>query len=211
MLGPLLFLIYINDLPNCSDIIEFFLFADDTHLFYDSDSNGNLEKVFNKELKKLSTWLIVNRLSLNLTKTNFVIFHSLNKNVSKNITLKIDKKAIAVKNDVKYLGIFIDSLLTWRAHIDKLTKSTSRVLGVLYRIRSCVDVGILKTLYYALIYPHLSYAIEVWGSADKSHLDKLLKLQKRIVRMITISDRRQDDHSFPPSNPLFKQLGFLKI
>ena len=80
-----------------------------------------------------------------------------------------------------------------------------------YRIRSNINVNILKTLYYALIYPHLSYAIESWGTADNTHINKLLTLQKRIVRMITISDRRHDDYSFPQSNPLFKQLGFLKV
>ena len=66
-------------------------------------------------------------------------------------------------------------------------------------------------LYYALIYPHLNYAIEVWGSADSTHLNKLLILQKRIVRMICLSDRRRDDFSFPTANPLFQQLGFLKV
>ena len=123
----------------------------------------------------------------------------------------MNKKAIAEKNEVKHLGIIIDSQITWKPHIDKLTKTLSRALGVLYRIRSCVNIDILKTLYYAQIFPHLSYAIEAWGSADLTHLNKLLLLQKRIVRMITISDRRLDDFSFPPSNPLFKQLGFLKV
>ena len=72
-------------------------------------------------------------------------------------------------------------------------------------------MDILKTLYYALIYPHISYAIEVWGSADTTHMDKILVLQKRIVRMITLSDQRQDDFAFPTANPLFLQLGILKV
>ena len=153
---------------------------------------------------------MVNRLSLNLKKTNFVIFHSQNKR-TKNLTLKINKKAIAESNTVKYLGINIDSTLTWKPHIDKLTRTISRALGVMYRIRSSVNMDILKTLYYALIYPHLNYAVETWGAADITHLNRVLILQKRIVRMITLSDKRHDDFSYPTANPLFKQLGFLKI
>ena len=75
MLGPLLFLIYINDLPNISNILQFYLFADDTNIYYEADNLVNLESTINKELKKLRIWLIVNRLSLNIDKTNFVIFH----------------------------------------------------------------------------------------------------------------------------------------
>ena len=69
----------------------------------------------------------------------------------------------------------------------------------------------MKTLYYSLIYPHLIYAVEVWGSADKTYLDRILLLQKRIVRLLTFSDKRQSDYSFPPSNPLFLRLEILKV
>ena len=75
VLGPLLFLLYINDLPNISNILQFYLFADDTNIYYEAENLDKLELVINKELKKLHTWLIVNRLSLNIEKTNFVVFH----------------------------------------------------------------------------------------------------------------------------------------
>ena len=123
----------------------------------------------------------------------------------------MNKKAIAEICTVKYLGISIDSTLTWRPNIDKLAKTISRALCYMYRICASVNLHILKTLYYALIYPHLSYAIEVWGAADITHLNKILILQKIIARMLTFSDRRHDDFSYPTANPLFKQLGFLKV
>ena len=211
VLGPILFLIYINDLPNSSKFFEFFLFADDTNIYYEADSLDKLELTLNKGLKELHTWLIVNRLSLNIKKTNFVLFHPYNKQVQRNITLKINKKAISEKDSVKYLGIMIDSGLTWKTHIETLTKKISRTLGILYKIRPCANIDILKTLYYSLIYSHLNYAIEVWGSADTSHLNKLLILQKRTVRMITLSDKRQGDYSFLPSSPLFRKLDFLQV
>ena len=92
VLGPLLFLIYINDLPNISKILNFYLFADDTNIYYESDSLNELERTVNKELDKLYLWLNVNRLSLNIDKTNFLIFHPYNKPLKQNVTIKINKK-----------------------------------------------------------------------------------------------------------------------
>ena len=107
VLGPLLFLLYINDLPNISKILQFYLFADDTNIYYEGDTLEKIELVINKELKKLRNWLIVNRLSLNIAKTNFVVFHPFNKPLNQKITLKIHKNAITEKDHVKYLGIMM--------------------------------------------------------------------------------------------------------
>ena len=100
VLGPLLFLLYINDLPNISNTLKFFLFADDTHIFCEADSMEKLEITVNKELRHLYTWLNVNRLALNIEKTNFISFHPYNKPLKLRITLKINKKAIKVKDQI---------------------------------------------------------------------------------------------------------------
>ena len=124
VLGPLLFLLYINDLPNISKVLEFYLFADDTNIYCEAKTLQELQFIVNRELKELRTWLIVNRLSLNIDKTNFVIFHPYNKPVKQKITLKLHKNAISEKESVKYLGIMIDSTLTWKTHIDKISKKS---------------------------------------------------------------------------------------
>ena len=210
-LGPLLFLIYINDLPNSSSLLDFFLFADDTHIFFQDSSLVKIEKTVNKELCKINDWLIVNRLSLNISKTNFVIFHPFNKPLKQRITLKLRKSAIQECKSIKYLGLIFDSSLCWKSHCDKVCKTISRLTGILYKIRPYVNKEILSMLYYSLIYPHLIYGVEIWGSSLYSNLSRILSIQKKLVRMITRNDYRLNNFSYPPSEPLFYDLGILKI
>ena len=150
---------------------------------------------------------MVNRLSLNIDKTNFIVFHPYNKPMKHLVTLKFHKKAILEKSSIKYLGVMIDSNLTRHSHIEKM----SRAIGLLYKIRPFVNIKIMKTLCYALVYPHILYAIEVWGSAGITIINRLLMLQKRIVRLLSYSNTRNSDYSFPPSNPLVFKKQMLKV
>ena len=121
VLGPLLFLIYVNDLPNISDKLRFFLFADDTNIYHDSDDLVELEKTMNQELRKLSLWLNKNRLALNAGKTNCVIFRA-NKRVYHNVKIILNRKAIKQKDHVKYFVILMDEHLNWKKQITNVTK-----------------------------------------------------------------------------------------
>ncbi len=212
VLGPLLFLLYINDLPHVSNILRFYLFADDTNLYYESKNLKQLEKVVNKEMNKIFQWLCSNRLALNISKTNFVIFHPYNKPLKEVITLKINKKAIAEEPCVKYLGVLIDSTLSWKSQISTITKKISRSIGIMYKLRPFVNVKIMKSVYYSIIYPHLIYGIQVWGSAFKTALINLNTMQKKAVRMITFNDSfHTEGYGLCHSSPLFLQLEFLII
>ena len=122
----------------------FFLFADDTNIYYEADNLQDLERIVNKELKWLHQWLCVKRLALNISKTNFVIFHPYTKPLKELITIKINKKAITKEKYVKYLGVLIDSSLSWKTHIDNLVKKISRAIGIMYKIRYYVNHTILK-------------------------------------------------------------------
>ena len=188
VLGPLLFLIYINDLPNISNKLQFFLFADDTNIFFESPNLHEIEKTVNKELKKLNMWLNANRLALNVSKTNFVIFAPVNKPM-KIITIRINKQAISQKDYVKHLGVLIDSRLTFQQHISSIKKKVSRTISIMYKLRHFVNKKVLFSIYYSLIYPFLIYAIPVWGVANDSHINPIEVLQKKIVRMITVTDK----------------------
>ena len=124
----LAFLIYINDLPNINKILNFYLFADDTNIYYESNSLIDLEKTVNKELEKLYLWLNVNRLPLNMDKTNFMISHPYNKPLKQHVTIKINKKAINEKESIKYFGVLVDSSLSWKYQISNLPKKIPKPL-----------------------------------------------------------------------------------
>ena len=211
VLGPLLFLLYINDLPNISKKLKFYLFADDTNIFYQSKDLDSLQSTVNKELKKLSLWLNANRLALNISKTNFVIFAAKNKPL-KNVTLLLNNKAFAQKDHVKYLGILIDSQLTFQAHTNSVSKKIARVTGMMYRIRKFVNDKTLRTIYNSLIYPFILYGVPIWGNADELHIEPIHKIQKKAVRIISnkvgfIANTFAREHSAP----LFKELKLLNI
>ena len=121
-MGPLLFLIYINDLPNVSKCLTFFLFADDTNIYYESSDLLSIQKIVNRELRKVRKWLEANRLALNIEKTNFVLFHSNKRKVTPPIFLKIGRKKIKEENYVRFLGALLDSTLSWKYHISNCLK-----------------------------------------------------------------------------------------
>ena len=215
VLGPLLFLIYINDLPNVSNKLSFFLFADDTNIYYESNNLQELEKTVNKELKLLSLWLNLNRLALNVSKTNFVIFRSTKKPMNHNVILIMNRKAIAQKDHVKYLGVLMDQHLSWKQQILNVSKKISRGIGILAKLRGSMDQKLLINIYYCLVFSHLSYGVEAWGSACETSLKRLHILQNKAVRILTGNQYFQifgePPGPLPSSSPLYKELKFLKF
>ena len=187
-LGPLLFLLYMNDLPSISKKLKFYLFADDRNLYFNSIDLDYLQTVVNKELKKASKWLRANRLALNIDKTNYLIFHSAQVQLSHPTIIKIDKKPITQERSVKYLVMILDPALSWRLHITELAKTLSRTIGIFYKLRYLIPNDILKMLYNALIHPFVLYGVTAWGLTFPSYLDMIPKLQKTYLCVVTFSD-----------------------
>ena len=193
-LGPLLFLIYINDLPNCLDMAKPRMFADDTSVSYASDSLDEIQNVINSELKNLNSWLIANRLSLNITKTEFMIIGSRQRmNATQNdIAIRIRDREINRADVVKSLGMHIDRHLSWSEHIHKISKKISSAIGALKRARPFISCKTAVQVYTALIQPHFDYCCSVWDELGGTLATKLQKLQNRAARVIARSSYDAD-------------------
>ena len=206
ILGPLLFILYVNDIVNCSKLLHFILFADDTNLFYSSSNYKDLMLTVNLELSKLSEWFRANRLSLNVAKTNYVLFGTRRKCLSDtHFSISINGNIIERATSTKFLGVYIDQDLNWKNHTAEIAKKISKSLGILNRVKYILPRSSLITLYRTMIHPYLIYCNIIWGGASLFALNRLVCLQKRALRLITCSYFRS------PSNPLFIKLGILKL
>ena len=205
ILGPLLFIIYINDLPNVSSLTQSLLFADDTSIFCSHKDANHLVSIVNNELAKIIIWLKVNKLSLNLTKTNFMSFHPRQKKVNVNVPLTLENTVIKQVTETKFLGVLIDQHLSWKPHIDFVSKKISKSVGIIAKARFYLSSQTLMTLYYSLVYPFLTYCNVAWSSTYCSNLNCIYLLQKRLVRLITKA------HYLANTAPLFSQLKVLDI
>ena len=186
ILGPLLFLLYINDINNVSKVLFSILFADDTNVFVSGKNINELVVVLNRELSKLVTWLQVNKLSLNVKKTHYMVFSppKVNQDISP-ITMNGEK--INRVSSTRFLGVVIDDKLKWNEHILFVKQKVSKGLGIICKAKKKFSKGTLRTLYYSFIYPYLMYGIVVWGSANHNVMQPLMKIHKRCIRVITLS------------------------
>ena len=126
VLGPLFFLIFINDLPAVCKSLKFYLLADDTNIYFESDKLDLFEKTINEELRKVDKWLTTNRLALNVNKSHFVLFHSSSNIPHRKIMIKIRNKRITEENDVKFLEVLLDSTQIWKLHITELSRQLKK-------------------------------------------------------------------------------------
>ena len=191
ILGPLLFLIYVNDLFKASNHLIEVMFTDDTNLFI---SHKNIDSLFastSKKLENASTWFKSNKLSLNVDKTKWLLFHPLSKSQSLPQTLPnllIENMHIKREHITKFLGVFIDESLSWKQHIDIVSSKISKSIGILYKSRDVLSKQCLKQLYFSFIHNYVNYANIAWASTSKSKLERLYRCQKHTARIIYRKD-----------------------
>ena len=196
ILGPLLFLIYVNDLPNSVNLLDATLFADDTSLAssfasFTLDGAASVSAI-NKELDKVFAWLCVNKLSLNVSKTKYMIFESkLNPMPTPTDPFKINGQDIKLCTEFDFLGIVIDNKLTWKGHTKKLRGKLTRTIGVMKKIKRYVPPFVMKTLYQSLINSRFSYGIKCWGYA----CSQLITVQSKAVRVMV--NAKLNSHTSP--------------
>ena len=160
VLGPLLFLIYINDFHSSSKLFDFHLFADDANLFYKHKNLATLQTNINAELTNVHTWLCANKLSFNIKNPNFVIFHPAQRKLQFNVNLFLNNKQLRPEKCIKYLGILINSQISWKPQIESITKKLKRSVGLLSKIRYFFNTDILKK---SLRFTNLSIC-DIWNN-----------------------------------------------
>jgi hypothetical protein len=206
ILGPLLFLVYINDITGVTEICDKIIFADDTNLLFHCKTYSNLSDVVNNEMEKFLDWFRANKLSLNIGKTKFMHFKPTNRPSNESpLAIKIGNEVIEEVSCIKFLGVFLSCNLSWTEHIKSKSSQIAHVISVLCRLKHVLPERNLLQIYNGLIAPHLSYGIESWGSAPGSVLKRMIILQKKAMRIITNSTYNAH------TSPIFKRLKILKI
>ena len=209
-LGPLLFLLYINDLPKITNNAKVYMYADDTSLSLQNHSMSQLNRALNQDLLALDKWLRGNKLSLNVAKTHSMVISTkrklaILKNQAEQLHLHIRHNDLDVVQCTKYLGVHIDNTLDWKNHIQEVSKKISRSLGLIRYAKRFLPFESLKNLYTGLVDPHFRYCCAVWGVCGLTELQQLQKLQNCAARIITGSNFDA------PSKPLIMGLGWKTI
>ena len=192
ILGPLLFLIYVNDLFKASNLLMEVMFADDTNFFLSHKNIDTLFAIMNVELENISTWFKSNKLSLNVDKTKWFLFHPLSKRQFLPQTLPnllIEDIYIKREHVTKFLSVFINENLYWKQHIEILSSKISKSIGILYKSRNVLSKQCLNQLYFSFIHSYVNYANIAWASTSKSKFERLYRCQKHAARAIYHKDR----------------------
>ena len=208
ILGPLLFILYINDFVNSTTLLHKIIFADDTNLFTSHSDPLILQDTVNTELTKVDTWFRCNKLSLNISKTNYIIFCTQKRKSTTDLShvkISINDQEVQKVAATKFLGILIDEHINFKLHIEHLVKKLSKYVGLFYKLRHSLPTSALLTMYKSLFEPHLNYCNIIWCNTCPTHLIKLKSLQKKVIRALSWSPINT------PTRPIFHRYGLLRL
>ena len=203
ILGPLLFLLFINDLPSATNLFVK-LYADDTFLCAQNKDMQLLENEVNLELNKVYDWMCSNKLTLNILKSKYMIITK--KRKIENISVQINSVELEQCNSYKYLGVMFDKDLNWKSHIEYICGKISKSVGGLAMLRHRTSISVLREVYHALINSYVKYGILIWGNACKSALQPLNVILNKVVRIMTFAPYGPLD-----LKPIYRELEFLNL
>jgi len=206
ILGPILFLIYINDLNKVLKYCKCKMFADDTIIYYSSSDSIEIENKINYDLNNLAIWLKSNTISLNVSKTKFMLVRGVQASMPNvNCNIKIENEKIENVNVIKYLGVMIDKHLNFREHIGYIIKKISKKVNFLFRIGDSVSPLTRTIIYKSIVAPHFDYCSTIFLSIGETELDLLQKAQNRAMRAIIRCSK------FTPIKQMLNALYFVNV
>ena len=157
VLGSILFILYINDIVNISNEYKYILFADDTTLVFSNENSIQLELSMNKVLLQLRNWLVINKLTINLLKTSYIIFNKL----QLNLIITLDNMIIARSRSIRFLGLIIDDKLSWKQQFNNVKSKLYYGIATLRKLSNVLPTYILKLIYYSIFHSHLTYCTHI--------------------------------------------------
>ena len=206
ILGPLLFLIYVNDLPASLEKLIPVMFADDTNLVIRGKNLEELTQSINADLETLNDYFKANKLKLNVDKTKMVCFRKKNSEFQEvDLSVSLNGENLKYEKSATFLGITIDEHLSWEEHCNQVANKMARNVGILNRIKNFIPTSSLFILYNSLIFPQFSYGTEVWGACLSKYLKRIIGIQKKAIRNICKSDWTSH------TEPRMKSLKVLKV
>ena len=204
ILGPIFFIIFVNDITEkCSPSNHIILYADDTNILIKNKNTDELVHGSNDASDEVLNYFTNNGLILNAGKTFYMQFLPKNVSLNYDLLLKVQNKSIQSKNTIKFLGLNIDQKLTWEPHIIEICSKLSTTCYIIIQLRDTVTYNILKLLYFGLVQSVLQYGIIFWGSS--SHMNKAFAVQKKILRCMNKS------HPLSSCKQLFRKYGILTL
>lgn len=208
ILGPLFFILYVNDYPKCLNYSHATIYADDTSQDVSDKSVDIIEYKLKEDLICAMEWMKNNKLTMNLKKTQCMLIGTIQRlSKCRKLCIEVNNVIIETVDVAKLLGVNIDCSLTWSYHIDCLTKKISKKIGVLGRLKSFMSSFALLKVYNSVIFPHFNYCCTIWSSAkNAANIDKIFKLQKRAARIIL-----KEKCVMTPSVVLFNKLKWMPM
>lgn len=205
VIGPLLFLIYINDLPKQLNNVQSILFADDTTLSITGQDPNYLFDTMNSELTSITTWCAANSLQINTGKTQYMVFSHNERKLLNNHNISIFNKSINRVSYFNFLGVTLDSKLLWKEHLNKINVKVGQGVYALNRLKNYTSPQILKNAYHALVHSHINYGCILWGNTFNKYIKSITVLQKKAIRII--NKKSYNAHT----EPLFVKNSILTV
>ena len=210
VLGPLLFILFVNDIVNISNLGKFVLFADDLNLFLSDKDRSKLYRNANIILHSIYEYCSANKLIINYDKCCFMEFNLRGEKFQK-LALGIMNYQFKKVDECKFLGVYFNYKLNWNDQIDHVIKQVSKSCGTMFAVSKHVPNKILRKIYMALIQPYIMYCIPLWGASKNSEkMKKLFILQKKCIRIVSNNTTRINE-MLPHTKPLFTKLKILNV